>query len=67
MCPAYRPPTLNGLVVGIERRADYEHARSLVFGLGTAGTVIEDKERVMWWEGGFCEVPRVSRHVSGYS
>jgi mannosidase alpha-like ER degradation enhancer 1 len=62
-CPVYTPPTLGGLVVGIERRADYEYARSLVFGKGVDGRVIEDKARVHWYEGGYCEIPVVPRFV----
>ncbi len=52
-----------GLVVSIERRADYEYARQLVFGPGVDGRVIEDQEKVNWWEGGYCAVPTVPRHV----
>jgi hypothetical protein len=63
-CPAYEPPTLGGLVVGIERRLDYEYARSLVFGWGVDGRVIEDKESVQWWEGGFCSLPLAPTFVS---
>jgi mannosidase alpha-like ER degradation enhancer 1 len=63
-CPAYEPPTLGGLVVGIERRVDYEYARSLVFGWGVDGRVIEDKESVHWWEGGFCSLPSAPTFVS---
>jgi mannosidase alpha-like ER degradation enhancer 1 len=63
-CPIYEPPTLGGLVVGIERRADYEYARSLVFGWGVEGRVIEDMQRVRWWEGGYCPWPSAPKFVS---
>jgi len=62
-CPVYRPPTLGGLVVGIEQRRDYEYARSLVYGPGVDGRV-EEHGHVHWSEKGFCEVPRVPRFVS---
>lgn len=64
-CPMYRPPTLGGLVVGIEQRRDYEYARSLVYGPGVDGRV-EEHGRVHWSEHGFCEVPSVPRFVSFY-
>jgi mannosidase alpha-like ER degradation enhancer 1 len=63
-CPAYKPPTLGGLVVGIERRRDYEYARALVFGGDTDGLKIEDEARVGWWEGGWCEKPVMPKFVS---
>lgn len=56
-CPIYTPPTLNGMVVGIERMSDYEYARSLVFGLGDEGVDVEDEDRVGWLEDGYCEIP----------
>lgn len=65
-CPAYFPPTLGGLVVGIERRKDYEYARGLGFGPGEEGVMIEDEERVQWWEGGYCEKPVMPNYV-GFS
>lgn len=64
-CPVYKPPTVGGgLVVGIERRQDYEYARSLVFGWGVNGRAIEDQDRVQWWEGGFCSLPTAPKFVS---
>lgn len=65
-CPAYVPPTLGGLVVGIERRADYEYARSLVFGPGVEGRVEEDKDRVKWREGGYSLIPEVPKFVGSH-
>jgi len=62
-CPVYKPPTLNGIVVGIEQRRDYEYARSLVFGPGVEGRA-EENGRVHWSESGFCEIPTVPRFVS---
>ena len=63
-CPAYSPPTLGGgLVVGIERRRDYEYARRLVFGPGVDGRV-EERGQVWWWEGGWCEIPKAPKFVS---
>ncbi|KAK4689097.1 hypothetical protein P7C73_g1006, partial [Tremellales sp. Uapishka_1] len=60
-CPPYKSPTLGGLVVGIEQRADYEYARTLVFGPSDIGVSIEDEARVHWSESGFCAVPVVPR------
>ena len=63
-CPIYEPEKLGGgLIVGIERRADYEYARQLVFGPGVDGRAVESQKPVCWWEGGFCAVPVVPRHV----
>lgn len=61
-CPTYRPPTLGGLVVGIEQRQDYEYARSLVYGPGVDGRA-EEQGQVHWSEYGFCAVPSVPRYV----
>lgn len=63
-CPRYHPPTVGGgLVVGIERRADYEYARRIVYGPSVAGVLAEDKQRVQWWEGGHCSIPEVPKYV----
>ncbi|ORY31990.1 glycoside hydrolase [Naematelia encephala] len=62
VCPVYEPPVLGGgLVVGIERRPDYEYARHLVFGSGVDGRAAEDQHRTQWWEGGFCPIPSVPK------
>ncbi len=64
-CPVYGPAKLGGgLVVGIEKRPDYEYARQLVFGPGEDGRVIEDQDSIGWWEGGFCPIPSVPRYAS---
>lgn len=61
-CPVYTPPTVGGppgrgLVVGIERRADYDYARMLVRG--------EDVEPSLSWDdNGVCTTPSVPRFVS---
>ncbi|WVF66261.1 hypothetical protein IAT40_001001 [Kwoniella sp. CBS 6097] len=61
-CPVYRPKTVGGLiddegiVVGIEGRAEYEYARGLIYGWGDDGLEVEDSRR-MWWDGGMCQVP----------
>ena len=63
-CPIYEPEKLGGgLTVGIERRSDYEYARQLVFGPGVDGRAAETQESIGWWEGGFCAMPVVPRHV----
>ena len=62
-CPVYKPPNLNGLIVGIEQRRDYEYARSLVFGFKGHG-VLAERGNVHWRSYGYCEVPNVPRHVS---
>lgn len=62
-CPAYRPPHLNGLVVGIEQRRDYEYARSLVYGSGEVGAEADIESRT-WSESGYCEVPSTPKFVS---
>ncbi|RXK37277.1 hypothetical protein M231_05419 [Tremella mesenterica] len=60
-CPVYRNPELGGLVVGIERRADYDYARSVVYGPGLEGVWAENESGVKWWEGGFCVIPKAPK------
>ncbi|ORX34541.1 glycoside hydrolase [Kockovaella imperatae] len=60
-CPAYVPPTLNGLTVGIEQRLDYEYARTIVYGPGVNGRA-EETGNVHWSESGFCVVPSAPRY-----
>ena len=62
-CPAYAPPTLGGLRVGIEQRLDYEYARAIVYGPGVNGRA-EETGQVHWSPNGFCKVPNAPRYVS---
>ncbi|OCF41757.1 hypothetical protein I317_04461 [Kwoniella heveanensis CBS 569] len=61
-CPVYKPVMVGGLtedegiVVGIEGRAEYEYARSLIYGWGSEGLEAEDPSK-MWWNGGVCHIP----------
>ncbi|WVQ93882.1 hypothetical protein IAU59_000960 [Kwoniella sp. CBS 9459] len=61
-CPVYIPFMAGGLredegiVVGIEGRAEYEYARGLIYGWGSEGLEVEDPRR-MWWDGGVCYIP----------
>lgn len=62
-CPAYKPPSLNGLQVGIEQRYDYEYARTLIYGDHLEKEDAKE-ERGLWSEYGRCAVPQVPKHVS---
>jgi mannosidase alpha-like ER degradation enhancer 1 len=61
-CPAYRPPSLGGLRVGIEQRDDYEYARTLIYGEELNDDTVH-QERRFWSEHGRCAVPQVPKHV----
>ena len=56
-CPAYLPPTLNGIVAGIEQRADYDYARSLVFGPSGANLSVDPNAPLA----GMCVAPSPPR------
>jgi mannosidase alpha-like ER degradation enhancer 1 len=60
-CPVYRPPTLNGLRVGIEQREDWEYGRSLIYGNDLTDT---QEERKYWSPSGYCAVPLAPKFVS---
>jgi len=60
-CSAYRPPTLNGLRVGIEQREDWEYGRSLIYDNDLTGA---NEERKFWSPGGYCAVPHAPKFVS---
>ena len=62
-CPAYKPATLGGLVVGIEGREDYEYARQLV-DLSVDEGQVADGEGRFWGSGGRCAAPTAQSHVS---
>ena len=61
-CPVYVPPTIGGIPVGIEGRADYDYARALVFGPSAAGLAAERDLHA--WGDGTCDArPAVPRHT----
>ncbi|WRT63472.1 uncharacterized protein IL334_000377 [Kwoniella shivajii] len=65
-CPAYRPPIYGGtgpgegIVMGIEGRADYDYARGLIYGWNNTGVDIEDGKK-LWFDGGICKTPNVPK------
>jgi mannosidase alpha-like ER degradation enhancer 1 len=62
-CPAYRPPRLNGLRVGIEQRQDWEYARSLIYG-DTLDADVYKQEGQFWSSSGTCSIPVAPKFVS---
>jgi len=62
-CPAYLPPTLNGLRVGIEQRDDWEYGRTLIYGDDLNNDVAKE-ERKYWSADGYCAVPSAPKFVS---
>lgn len=61
-CPAYAPANLNGLLVGIEQRTDWEYARGLIYG-STLEKGVAEEERRYWAHYGTCRAPQVPQHV----
>jgi mannosidase alpha-like ER degradation enhancer 1 len=59
-CPAYVPPSMGGVVVGIEGREDFDCARQLVLGPKDG---FSDGERGDGSLYGYCSVPEVPRYV----
>ncbi|KAL1409592.1 hypothetical protein Q8F55_003585 [Vanrija albida] len=57
-CPLYHAPAYMGVRLGIEARADYDYARSLVFGFDAASADAEDSPVAKsLWDLGTCVEP----------
>lgn len=61
-CPVYVPPSINGIIVGIEGREDYDYARSLVLG-ATAAALAAETDLDAWGYGICARKPTTPRHT----